>query len=40
MTGHDQAYEKPENPDLILRPGEMDAESAAELLVRFNLARV
>jgi bifunctional enzyme CysN/CysC len=40
VTGHDQPYEIPASPDLVLRNGEMDAESAAELLARHVLARI
>jgi bifunctional enzyme CysN/CysC len=40
VTGRDQAYEAPDPADFVLRAGEMDAESAAELLTHRILLNI
>ena len=39
VTGRDQPYEPPEAPDVVLKAGEIDAESAAEIVLRAVVAR-
>ena len=40
VTGRDQIYEPPEAPGLVLATGEIDAERAADLVLREVLARI
>jgi bifunctional enzyme CysN/CysC len=39
LTGRDQPYEVPENPDLVLRTAELTAEQAADRVVELVIAR-
>jgi adenylylsulfate kinase-like enzyme len=39
LTGRDQPYEAPENPELVLRTAELTAEQAADRVVELVISR-